>query len=689
MSDIKFNVSPVYAMNPGVTVTADGAVFSAVFRECTSCGVILYHIPDLEKVTVKFDDSLRYGSLYSVRLSPFDPSEWYYRYFRDNTTFCDPHAREIVAVHTEEDGEISVGKCFIDRDDQISPAGRKSFIPWQDRFIYGLHIKGFTAADQTIDEELRGSFCAAAKKIPYLLDLGVTAVELMPVYELCEDHYGTSVSQKPSSMQEALRQWPVNRLGMPMGSSPKIKKLNFWGFGEGFYFAPKKAYAGTENVQSEFRDMVNAFHDAGIEVYMQLNFTEDVTIHTQLETARFYVTHYHIDGFRLSGNVTSIKSFAADPVLSDTALFYYDFPYAELRKRDPENPESGNVSTKNLAEFKEDFMVLARSLVKSDEYVMPAFARALTNTGKDHGNVHYLGTYNDMTLADTVSYNEKHNEQNGEGGRDGKNNNYSWNCGVEGTTNDSAILKFRRNQIRNLLTVLFVSQGTPYIYEGDERMHTQQGNNNPYCQDNEMTWVNWEESAESTSICNFTKKLAAFRREHPVFRKKTPFRFNDYKSLGYPDLSFHGKEAWMPDISNFSHLLGVMYCENYEEELEETSLLYLAVNMHWEEQSLGLPKLAPNYHWHIIMDTALEDPFAASEILEVGSRYVKIPPRSILILKNTYRKPVPKKSKKPLPSVKAIVRAQKKPSGAGKARKLYRSLSPARRNHLYLVRRAR
>ena len=250
-----------------------------------------------------------------------------------------------------------------------------------------------------------------------------------------------------------------------------------------------------------------------------------------------------------------------------------------------------------------------------------------------HGNIHYVCSSNGFTLRDLVSYNERHNGANGEGGLDGRENNISWNCGAEGETDREDVLMLRRGQIRNFLTLLFLSQGTLLINAGDECLNTQGGNNNPYCQDNETGWTDWPDTKESAELTEFVRKLSAFRRAHKVFRMDRPFTGTDSLACGFPDLSFHGAEAWKPDLSDFSHSIGICLCENYCEDKAETELIYIAVNMHWVPQPLGLPKVLPRRQWAVVIDTSQEDAFLQEPLVEDDQHFSIVRPRSVKILR--------------------------------------------------------
>ena len=450
------------------------------------------------------------------------------------------------------------------------------------------------------------------------------------------------------------------------------ERPNYWGYGRGLYCALRPEYGS----QQDFAKMVSALHRAGIRVLLQIDFEKGISEIRQIDLLRFYVDRYGVDGFRLLGCVPSIEAIASAPSLSETALFYDFFPFQELQEAEeagamlyeqdidtlfPEdlqeeesretglndntagsahinvekrgglrpvrtsgrsNPARHSVSFSNLVTCGGDFQMLLRRFVKSDDYVMKDFLKLFLSVSERHGQLRTVTGFDGFTLADLVSYNERHNEANGEFGLDGQAENYSWNCGVEGPSRDHLIVKLRRKQMRNLMTLLMLAQGTPLIRQGDERCNTQDGNNNPYCQDNPISWIDWQDSAEGRALTGFTARLLDFRRNHPVFRSRRPFQYIDYYGIGHPDVSLHGAEAWKPDLGAFSHSIGICYCENYADDhfpgkgrksLQakgvQPSFVYLAVNMYWEELSLALPKLPPHYMWKVFMDTEKEEGF--------------------------------------------------------------------------------
>ena len=320
-------IEPAYCMNPGVTVTENGVIVSAVFREKESCGLILYSKADKSEITVQFTEEYRFGSLYSVKITPLDPSKWCYRLFCGSTFFVDPCCRSIEQIESEG-RTIRAGGFFYRPDDKLPAHGGACPKRAGETVIYSLHVRGFTMLDKSISAQ-PGTFSAAARKAGYLRDLGITAVELMPVYEL---QPVTRAQDSPRTMEDALALYPVSKRGLPVRDL-SVKKVNYWGYARGFYYSPNSSYSSSGyegGPQKEFSDMIERFHEAGISVYLQLYFPSSVNSQQQIEIARFYATHYGVDGFRLMGSVADIKVFAADPILSDVRLFYTDFPYEEI-----------------------------------------------------------------------------------------------------------------------------------------------------------------------------------------------------------------------------------------------------------------------------------------------------------------------------------------------------------------------
>ena len=247
--------------------------------------------------------------------------------------------------------------------------------------------------------------------------------------------------------------------------------------------------------------------------------------------------------------------------------------------------------------------------------------------GCDHGIINYICNYEGFRLADLVSFEHKRNEENGENNKDGTDENFSWNCGIEGRTRKKGILDLRNRQMKNILSMLFLAQGTPMIFSGDEFGNSQSGNNNPYCQDNEIGWVDWKAYDKNKDIFGYVRYLVNMRKSHVVFREPAPFKLMDYISCGYPDFSCHGREAWRPDFTAQSHVLGLLYCGFYDKKSENEPFLYVCYNMCWNESEIALPKLPDGKSWKLISDTAsesLEKVNEASDKVILTERSVRI-----------------------------------------------------------------
>jgi len=692
----RFRISPAHAAKPMIKAHGNDIIFSTVFYRAEEHGLQLIRIQDGETVYIPLGEEHRVGRVYSVRISPFDESEWLYRYRSGNVWSVDPLACSVEKTFVIEDGrktEVMACSCSPLRAETLFDGAPERPLPpvkWEEQLIYGLHVKGFTAAKPD-GFPCRGTFKGITEMIPYLLSIGVTAVELMPVYLPLPSLQN---NRSFRTMQEALGAWPVGPGGDPLRDLKN--RPNYWGYGRGLYCALRPEFGS----QQDFAEMVRSLHRAGLRVLLQINFEKGISAGRQIDLLRFYIDRFGIDGFRLLGHIPSPALIAADPSLADTALFFESFPFEELeeeleaasvlceqdldslfpketaetgeeesceyslsgvtgsvpaKKDGPLRPartakqsvstSHGSFSFSNLVTCGNDFQTLLRRFVKSDDYVMKDFLKLFLAVPDKHGVLRTVTGFDGFTLSDLVSYNERHNEANGEFGLDGKAENYSWNCGVEGPAKDHLILALRRKQMRNFLTLLMLAQGTPFLRQGDERCNSQEGNNNPYCQDNEISWVDWEDSPERRAFTDFTARLAAFRREHPVFRSSRPFQYIDYYSIGHPDVSLHGAEAWKPDLGAFSHSIGISYCENYADgsarvartgskgRNPQLSFVYLAINMYWEELSLALPKLPPHYVWKVFMDTDSEEGFLTRPFLPADQHMVSVPARTVRLLR--------------------------------------------------------
>lgn len=475
------------------------------------------------------------GEVRCVALKCMDSSLLFYNYKIDDEVVLDPYVKAISGKYTwgEEKDVTKHEICGkIYEDDFDWENDTRLGLAYEDVIAYSLHVRGFTK-DNYSDVSAKGTFEGIVEKIPYLTELGINQIQCMPVYEFneCEN--------------------PVN----------------YWGYGPAYYFAPKNAYSDTGNGVLSLKNMVKELHKAGIEVVLEMPFDENTPKHLMLDCLRYYVQEYHIDGFICNHLITLLDVLTSDPYLKGTKIL------------------------KHQTDFKDTM----RRFLKGDGGEIPAFVYWIRHLSEKEGIFNYITSHSGFTMNDLVSYNEKHNVLNGENNRDGSNENNSWNCGTEGPTQYDEITALRKNQIKNAFMLLLLSQGTPCILAGDEWGNTQLGNNNVYCQDNEMGWLSWERFPYHHDLFEFVKTLIAFRKKYKVFHPSKEFVGKDVNNCGIPDVSYHGEAAWRADFSWDSRRLGVYYHE--EEDV------YIAYNMHWEEGILALPKLPDKKSWFQAVST--------------------------------------------------------------------------------------
>ena len=306
-----------------------------------------------------------------------------------------------------------------------------------------------------------------------------------------------------------------------------------------------------------------------------------------------------MDGFHLKGARIPKKLIFKDPLFTDAKIWYDWFDYEDYHRESEDQKKS-------LASYNTAFLYASRRFLKGDDNSCGDFLKAMLLNNSEYGNVNYVCDYEGFRLADLVSYEHKHNEENGENNKDGTDENHSWNCGIEGRTKKRSILELRTRQMKNIMTMLLLSQGTPMIFSGDEFGNSQGGNNNPYCQDNETGWVDWKALDKNRDLFDYVNFLIGLRKKYKILHSEKPFKLMDYISCGYPDLSCHGREAWRPDLSGHSHILGMLYCGLYEKNSKEP-FIYACYNMHWTDAELALPKLPDGYEWELLSDTAQSD----------------------------------------------------------------------------------
>ncbi|AZA11738.1 glycogen debranching protein GlgX [Corynebacterium gerontici] len=559
-------------------------------------------------------------------------------------------------------------------------ADRSPKTPFNESVIYEAHVKGMTMTHPDVPEELRGTYAGLAHPaiIAYLKDLGITAIELMPVHQFLQD--------------DRLRD-----LGL----------RNYWGYNTFGFFAPHQDYAAARNpggAVSEFKGMVRSFHEAGIEVildvvynhtaegnhlgptiafrgidneayyrlvdgdpahYMDytgtgnsLNVRDPHPLQMIMDSLRYWVTEMHVDGFRfdlastLARELHDVDRLATffdlvqqDPVVSQVKLI-----------AEPWDVGEGGYQVGNFpplwTEWNGKYRDTVRDFWRGEPATLGEFASRITGSSDLYANngrrptasINFVTAHDGFTLNDLVSYNEKHNSANGEGNRDGESHNRSWNCGVEGETDDERVLKLRERQRRNFLTTLLLSLGTPMIAHGDEMARTQHGNNNVYCQDNELSWIDWQQADENDKLVEFTKRLIRIRQNHPVFRRR---RFLAGGPLGADvrdrDIAWLTPAGRLMTQDDWGFAFGkslMVYLNGQAitetdmrgQRLEDDSFI-LMFNAYHEPITFTLPGEQYGPSWKLIVDTDQETGHPGVASVTPAGGTIKLPPRTSMLLR--------------------------------------------------------
>ena len=605
----------------GVTAS-DGALNIAVefpHSPKFACGIIIYTVGG-EAMRISFCETYRVGNLYCVRLEGIRVHSFLYEFFIDNETFCDPYAKLIAG--REKWGVFSAlhsnPKAVFSAEQSAFDWGQDNFlaVPYEESVLYSLHMRGFTKHASS-GVKYKGTFEGLVEKIDYLKELGITAVECMPFYEfdeiICNPAYTTFDVQRLPFMEDK-KIWEY--------------RLNYWGFSDtnNYYFAPKYSYGAGQNPIASCKEMIFALHQNKIECIMQIYFSKNTAPGFVLDVLKYWVLEYHIDGFHLMGIELPMELIGADPLLKRTKI-YCETTCAEKIYEG----KNKSLEFKNIGCYREDFRFDSRKFLKGDEDMLRRMATYIKTNSPWEAQVHHITDYRGFTLLDLVSYDRKHNEDNGEDNRDGSDYNYSWNCGAEGASRKKAIQALRLSQRKNAISFLMLSQATPLLMAGDEFGHSAGGNNNAYCQDNKVNWLNWNFDKAGKELYEFTKQMITFRKEHPILHSKKMLRAMDYASVGYPDISYHGEQAWYAQFENYNRHMGVLYCGLYEEKEDgkPDDFIYVAYNMHWITHEFALPILPQGYEWEIAHGTRLcEEGTQAEE----AQKKVTVAQRSILVL---------------------------------------------------------
>ena len=545
----------------GCTVEGQTANFSVAVPEGQTCELIIYKKGDRASA---FSQEMPYsdvtGNLHFLSVVLEQPEDYEYCYKIGGKIVPDPYGK---AFSGREHWSVSKGKekrklrTRIVTDTFDWEKSQFPHLKKEDVIAYSLHVRGFTKHSSS-GVAHKGTFDGVTEKLPYLQKLGINQIHLMPVYEFDENQ----------------------------------RHVNYWGYGKAYFFAPKASYAAGDPV-NEMKSLVRQMHLAGIEVILEMPFTEGTTFSLILDCLRYWVMQYHVDGFIVNPYICNPDELAKDPVLAKSKI---------LKKED-------------------GFQNVMRRFLKGDEGMIRDVICQLKN--QDTQLYNYIASHNGFTLCDVVSYDGKHNEANGENNLDGPDYNYSWNCGAEGNSRKKAVNELRKNQIFNAFFLLLFAQGMPCILSGDEFMNTQKGNNNAYCQDNLISWLDWNQLSRQEELYTFVCRLIALRK---ACMKQIAKKSEDTMGRsGIPQISYHGEDAWQMPAGRASRQLGVFY---HEESTEKD--FYIAYNMHWLSHSFALPSLPKGMEWVCIAGTK-EGVLDEKEAVPVKDKKVQLEERTIKV----------------------------------------------------------
>lgn len=651
----------------GATAIPGGVNFTVYSHNADSCELLLFHRTEDEPFAViPFPEHYKIGNVYSMIVFKLHIEEFEYAYrldgpyepekghiFDKSRYLLDPYAKAVTG-QSVWGTSVQQGKNYKARVVKDDFDWRNSFqpcIPMEDLIIYEMHVRGFTKHESSRTRH-PGTFEALMWKIPYLKELGVNAIELMPIFEFDEMLENREVDGKTL--------------------------CNYWGYNTVSFFAPNTSYTAKLEYNregNEFKRLVYALKEHGMEVILDVVFNHtaegneegpyisfkgfDNNIYYMLtpdgkyynfsgcgntmncnhpivqqmivQCLRYWVVAYRVDGFRFDlasilgrnedGSPMTkpplLQTLAFDPILGNVKLIAEAWDAGGLY-------QVGNFPSWNRwAEWNGRYRDDMRKFLKGDEgMAQEAVKRIAGSTDlypvsyRQNASINFLTCHDGFTLYDLYAYNEKHNEANGWNNTDGANDNNSWNCGAEGETTDVKINSLRKRMIRNAFTALLCSRGTPMFLAGDEFCNTQYGNNNPYCQDNEISWLDWTMLDKNRDIFNFVRKLIVLRNEHPVIRSmQSPSHF------GFPDVSYHGAQPWVSGYESYDHYAGVMFAGHTEDGRED--VVYVALNTYWEDISIELPQLLEGHSWYLGIYTAepeMEERKVCDTAFSIGQR---------------------------------------------------------------------
>ena len=635
--ELKINMETVKkynGFNIGTLINGSAVVFTALFNVEKSLYLNLYKgnecIAQIDMLPMKIA-----GSVYSCEISikEKDVSKITYDYTVDGITECDPYEKNHIVkrAYKEEANKDNFERSSLLVDDFDWEDDKYPNLKHSDVCGYSIHVRGFTKHTSSKVKH-KGTYKGIEEKLDYLLDLGINQIELMPSYEFYE--YNVEDKANNPKYQSDIK---VDEFGNSLENKPD-KMLNYWGFKKGHYLCPKAAYSSSKDFVNEFKNLVKTLHKNNIEVIMQFYFDPYERSSYILNILRFWHTVYHVDGFRLMGANIPTETIATDPVLLNAKIYVNRFNASNDYK-------NSDFKSNNIVEINADFQIGSRKLLKGDEDSLYNFLNLNRANSTFPKRINYLSCYEGFTLNDCVTFDYKHNESNGEDNRDGSDYNYSWNCGVEGPSKKKNIMALRLKQMKNAVAMLILSQAPFMLFMGDELMNSQDGNNNPYCHDSNVTWMNWNHNKQNTELLNFVKLLIKIRKENKVFHQDNELKIMDYKSFGYPDVSYHQENAWKCRFDNYLRHAGVLLFSGYADE-EDKTLYYIAYNLHWENHEFGLPNIPKELKWNVVFETSAELDIDTLNSSLKDDEKILVKKRSIMLLKTVKNDAIKSKTKK-------------------------------------------
>lgn len=678
-----FKIRPGFFRMYGACVASNGVSFTINSHGATRCTLLLFK-PQAPKpyARIPFPDSYRIGDTYSMLVFDIKPDEFEYAFsfdgpyepakgllFNGENVLLDPYSRAVTGQRKWGE-KPEGGKDFEYRARVVKSSFDWGNIkqleqPFEDLVIYETHVRGYTK-DKSSGVSAPGTFAGLKDKIPYLKDLGINAVELMPIFEFDEMESARVVDG--------------------------VQLYNYWGYNTVSFFAPNTSYAFNEEHNhegDELKSLIKALKENGIEVILDVVFNHtaegnemgpcfsfkgiDNNVYYMLtpdahyynfsgcgnvmncnhpvvrsfiiDCLRHWAIEYRVDGFRFDlasilgrdqngapmANPPILESLAFDPVLGKMKLIAEAWDAGGLY-------QVGSFPSWNRwAEWNGRYRDDMRSFLKGDDGMAGNAITRITGSrdlyspeSRGHkASVNFMTCHDGFTLYDLYSYNEKHNEKNGWNNTDGDNNGHSWNCGAEGETDDPNVNGLRRRLIKNAFAALLCSRGPAMFFAGDEFCNTQFGNNNAYCQDNIISWLDWSRLEEFKEIHDFVRHMIQFRKEHPILRKMTK-----PSSCQFPEISVHNGTPFNASTDYKTNLIGIMYAGRNEEDTEDDIVFY-CMNAYWEPLVMQLPVLPNGKHWHVDTNTNAEyfdgeDFTAKTELLGVNT--IRVPARTTIIL---------------------------------------------------------